>query len=237
MKKATWRKSALAFLMAGVLIFTSAGCTGVPKNFLEEIGWKLLETWLDYHEVNPKTPGGAVALARRAASGSTSDEDADAVMGAIKQFNSINEGDKLMAEGQQLRAQGKLTEAADAMDDAIAERPQDWTYRVSRASLAFQNGDTKIADRELNLADKTVQSGGSEKEEVRYHTQIIDELETSEFDVARMAQDTKVVYFRQLKYAYQNRGFLTENEADRATGLHYQDLLEEIGREAEAKKK
>ncbi len=65
------------FLMPALIGLGTVGC----GTQWESIALEMLEEWANQHDINPTTPEGAVNPARRAASGSTGDEEADAAIG------------------------------------------------------------------------------------------------------------------------------------------------------------
>ncbi|MFC1874123.1 tetratricopeptide repeat protein [Chloroflexota bacterium] len=219
-----------------VLVLLLPGVTGCGTEW-EGLILELLEEWSDAHDINPSTVDGAVNLAQRTASGSTGDEEADAAIGVVKTIKDIREGDSLMAEGKQFREDGDLDLAANKMDDAIEKRPNDWTYRVSRASVAFQDGDAKTARQQMakvhNLRPNNYfdEDGKliSVDEHIRYYNNIIDELESGTLNPASMEEDVKRQYYRELRDAYQTRmGLWLDRDRiahDNERYEYYQDLL------------
>lgn len=229
MRIRAWRKSVLAILMAGILLFSVTGCGD-----WESIALQWLESWADSHDVNPTTPGGAANLVKRTASGSTGDQDADAAIGIFKQFDSIREGDKLIEEGRQLRDSGDLKQAQYKMDEAILVRPNDSSYRVERAAIAFQSDDGKVAYEQVWAGWDIARKNTYENQ--HYSTQLIDTLESSKFDTSKMSLDTRVAYYEHLERAYRVRHDVTQNNDDWAVAEQYKLLRWELTKdESEAK--
>ncbi|MFC1940250.1 tetratricopeptide repeat protein [Chloroflexota bacterium] len=218
-------------LILSLLSMSSISC----GTEFESLALELLEEWADTHDVNPTTAGGTANLAMRAASGSTGDEEADAAIGLTKIVSDIYEGDKLMDEGKKLRTQGKLDEAAKKMDEAIAMRPDDWTYHISRTAIAYQQNDLETARHHDIRGSKIVYgrkqylSDLSPQELVRYHTQCIDELESSSLSTWIRNKDTgdemKYWYYNDLRLAYSERARITNSELDKETAEHYRKLM------------
>jgi hypothetical protein len=239
-------KSLPILLILALISTSSIGCgTG-----FESLALELLEEWADAHDVNPSTAGGAVNLAKRAASGSTGDEDADAAIGLVQTVRDIQEGDKLMDEGRELRTKGKPDEAEQKMDEAIKKRPDDWTYRISRSVLSFEQDDfyggrgdfsagqaaaghqpVSVWDKEDEEYRTTVEHRNPE-EEMRFYTQYIDEAESSTVDTGKMSRRAKEEYYSTLASAYSWRwlvgintsGYTTaQRDYDRQMAEHYKE--------------
>ena len=235
-----------------IISLVLTGSIGCGTEF-ENLALELLEEWSDAHDVNPSTVGGAANLAKRAASGSTGNEEADAAIGLVKTVQSIQAGDKLMEEGKELRTKGKLEESAKKKDEADDKRPDDWTYRVSRSALSFEQGDSSQAindfragqasaghqpevywDEEGDVRSKIKHVNPGE--EVRFYTQYIDEIESSKLDPSKMDRQTKYDYYSTLGSAYFWR-YMTGTETDAYTNeqrdydrdmwKHYSGLAEQ----------
>ena len=202
------------------LILIPFGTSGCGTNF-ESLALELLEEWADIHNVNPTSVGGAVNLAKRSASETTGNEEADAALGIVKTIQDVREGDAFMEEGDKLRSQGNLDGAAEKMDAAIEKRPNDWSYRVSRIALGFEQNDNESYIEHENKArnnnniplmmfstpSQTREKNKHENpaQEDRYFTCLIDELESGRLIVGDMHLRTKLDYYRQLEYAYTGR--------------------------------
>lgn len=131
------KQKTILVLLACVLVLPLAGC-GTPedramvKDFIEE--------WVRSKKMHPINEEGGVDLegiwnlGTRVVTGSTGDAEVDAVLDAYEVIDTIHKADQLMAEGSRNRDASK-------MDEAITMRPGDWTYRVSRAALALEQGD------------------------------------------------------------------------------------------------
>jgi hypothetical protein len=76
-------------------------------------------------------------------------EEAAAALGAYSVIDNLFQADKLMDEGRREEDPAK-------MDQAIKMRPDDWTYRTSRAALALQRGEMITYSIESNAADTLV---------------------------------------------------------------------------------
>lgn len=239
MKKAGFLSSVILVLMLTLLPLGAAGCGTNLESLLLEI----LEEWADEHDINPTTPGGAANLAKRAASGSTGDEQADAAIGLGKMVSDIREGDIWMDKGKELRASGNLTGAADSMDAAIETRPNDWSYRVSRAALYYQNPEGSPGtlgyahmqqawgaagyraewNDELEHNEYVIAPEYNKTDVIRFHTQTIDELESSAINVAGMPAQTAIYYYAELAEAYERRAELTGSEQDAEMAEQYRE--------------
>lgn len=215
-------KSWLAKTVPVCLILTllPLGAAGCGTEF-EDLAMELLGEWADTHDVNPTTPSGAVNLAKRAASGSTGNEEADAAIGLAKTAQDIQAADKLMEDGRQKRD-------GEAMDAAIALRPKDWSYRVSRGALAFEEDDVGTAHKQFEEGQKIVDSYEiSRQEKIRYQTSKIDALESSSISAVDMPPHRRLFYYGELVKAYRSRAGLTGSDYDEEMSHHYGDLLNE----------
>ena len=205
------------FLILSLLSLGSISCGTAYEDLV--IG--ILVEWADAHDINPSDVGGATNLAKRAASGSTGDEEADAAIGLVETIRDVQVGDRLLGEGEKLQTEGKPVEAAKRMDEAIARRPDDWSYRITRATLAFQSDDGKKVNshwfkgaRILGTNPLSIKHSGESFEEnthpnpsqeMNFYTQTIDEWESDKINVSEMSRQTKVIYYEHLHRAYLGR--------------------------------
>lgn len=81
----------------------------------------------------------------------TRDPESEAVIGASMVIMNLHEADKLMEEGRR-------DEDPTKMDQAIQRRPEDWTYRVSRAALALQQDDLDTYAQQSEAAEAIVEA-------------------------------------------------------------------------------
>lgn len=131
------------------------------------------EDWLRSRDMHPTNEDGSINLVaaanigRRALTGRSGDDEVDAVLDAYEVVSNIHQADQLMEQGRRLGD-------AEAMDQAIASRPGDWTYRTSRAALALATGDTATYQEQQDQAQQIVQSRGIDP--VWYHQQSIQDL-------------------------------------------------------------
>ena len=135
----------------------------------------LAQEWMTEHNVNPANEDGSinimggVNLLGQAAGVTTRDPEVEAVMNAYTVIDNINRSDQLMEEGRQNRDPAK-------MDQAIDNRPGDWTYRTSRGALALEYGDVETAQEQFVAADAIVQQGNIDP--VWYANQGISDLQS-----------------------------------------------------------
>jgi hypothetical protein len=80
-------------------------------------------------------------------------EEAKAALDAYGVIDNYFQADKLMDEGRRDEDPAK-------MDQAIAKRPDDWSYRISRAALALQNYDLDTYADQTTVADDLVEKQG-----------------------------------------------------------------------------
>jgi DNA-binding phage protein len=81
--------------------------------------------------------------------GSTGDASLDAILQAREMLNNIGHADALMDQAWE--------EGDPAlMEEAIALRPYDWTYRVDAASMNLAQNDLRTAERHLTAAENVL---------------------------------------------------------------------------------
>ncbi|MHB1318872.1 MAG: hypothetical protein ACYCYF_09675, partial [Anaerolineae bacterium] len=121
-----------------LLVLLQAGCTeftAEDKAFVRS----LVQEYLESKDMSPTNPDGTIdylggARFGLAMIGRSNDEEANALFGIVTSVGGVIEADKAMDEA---RANGD----AAKMDEVIASRPGDWSYRSSRAVLALAQGD------------------------------------------------------------------------------------------------
>jgi hypothetical protein len=203
------RKTLLVLVACGLLLGL-AGCgTAEDRAMVKDF----IEDWVRSKKMHPiKEDGGfswegAWNLGTRIATGSVGDEETDAVLDAYEVIDTIHRADKLMDEGRDERDPSK-------MDQAIKMRPGDWTYRVSRAGLALEQGDLAQYSAQVDAAAQASQG----KDPLWIANQHIGELEKVE-DKLAMGGFTSADQCRQLYGAlhdqYSQRADLTNSLADR----------------------
>ena len=156
--------------------------------------------------------------------------EAKAAMDAYTVIDTINKADKQMDAGRAARIKGDHKAAAKQMDAAIKMRPGDWTYRVSKASLAVEMGDIDEAQAQFEAADAASQSQNVNM--LHYHTKQIDELFEStgnyvdangptvpneKCDPLLVAYGRLATEYRSRAEEYRTRGLLPEAQADEDT--------------------
>lgn len=167
------RISTMAVVMMLLLVLFQAGCTeftAEDKAFVKDLAMD----WLDSKGMRPQNADGslnekgAANLAMAALMGS-GDPEVDAVLGIYGAVSGVIGADKAMDEA---RASGN----ADAMDQVIASRPQDWTYRNSRATLALAQGD--IATYQAQADNSALLSEEQGVPAARYARQVIKDYQS-----------------------------------------------------------
>ncbi|MBI4318813.1 MAG: hypothetical protein HY675_10005 [Chloroflexi bacterium] len=129
-------KRAIVIAMVGFLLVGLPACTQGDVDLVIDF----IEEWARYKKIHPTNADGGVNLegvaniATREMGFSTGDEEADAAIDAGKVIHNLQEADKLMDEGRQNRDPAK-------MDEALKKRPDDWSYNLSRANLALEQGE------------------------------------------------------------------------------------------------
>jgi hypothetical protein len=151
------RPRRLLTALACTLTLVLAACEFTPSD--REMVRSFIEEWARSKEMHPINEDGSISLqglfnaGSRFVTGRTGDDEADAVLDAYEVIKNLNEADKLMDKGRQQRD-------AAAMDQAIQRRPEDWTYRVSRAALALEQWDWEGYIQHATAANQTVGERG-----------------------------------------------------------------------------
>jgi len=168
-------------------------CTPDDKAFVRG----LAQEWMTEHNVNPANEDGSINimgglnLVGQAAGLTTRDPEVEAVMNAYTVIDNINQSDQLMEEGRDNRDPAK-------MDQAINNRPGDWTYRTSRGALALEQGDVTTAQQHFVAADAIVQQGNIDP--VWYANQGISDLQSIPGAEHYNYGEPCRVYYEQLSY-------------------------------------
>ncbi len=201
-------KRAIVILTAGFLLLGLAGCAPGDVDLVIEF----MEDWARAKGIHPTNPDGSINLegvaniATRGMGGSTGDDQADAAIDAGTVIDNLRKADELMDEGRKNRD-------PVAMDRALAKRPNDWSYNLSRANLALERGDITGANENRNRAGTNV--GGSRAQQTMSE-QDISELE----DIRRrlngqyQSSDQCATLYAHLGNAYGNRGQDTGSSRD-----------------------
>jgi hypothetical protein len=203
-------KVLLVLLACGLVVFL-VGCgteedRAMVKDFIED--------WVRSKKMHPIDKEGNIDLegiwnlGTRLVTGSVGDEETDAVLDAYEVIDNMHKADELMDEGVRDRDAGK-------MDQAINMRPGDWTYRVSRAGLALEQGDLAQYQSQYNAA----QSASQGKDPVWVTTQSIGEFEQVEDTLGWQGfqnNDQCRELYGVLSRLYNQRADLTNSQEDRA---------------------
>jgi len=148
-------KAAILKALVTVMIVAASfleSCTPDDRAFVRG----LAEEWMREHNVNPTEKdgsinvGGIINIGAQLLGVRDRDPEVEAVMNAYTVIDNINQSDQLMEEGRRDRDPAK-------MDQAINNRPGDWTYRTSRGALALEQGDVDTAQQQFAAADAIIQ--------------------------------------------------------------------------------
>jgi len=216
-------KSRYLILVAIIILIMSllplmTSCT--PEG--RELAIAFLEEWAAEKKIDPGTPEGLWNIGKRTLGGSTGDEDADAAIDARKVILNLVEADKLMDEG---RESGDI----EKMNQAIAMRPDDWTYRVSKSNLSLKQGDIDEWSEEGLKGWEIVEKENNEKTTVKYCTQNIDELEQVREDLdwkGYASNRHQYVIYNSLTTDYDVRYQWTGSEADKIKRDSYRKVAD-----------
>jgi len=150
--------------------------------------------------------------------GSSTDDDVDAAMGAREVIENMLEAEKLMEEGRKENDLGK-------MEQAIEKRPGDYTYRSTYSAALLKAGRTKESSDQLKAGFEAAEKYGGR------HLQLnaiaaIQELDAMRLDFAGggVTKDQCMHYYGQLSYLWSVRAYETKQQADLIKSDSYHDL-------------
>jgi hypothetical protein len=198
-------KSAAPIFLVITLLLPITGCMPGGK----ELAMAFVEEWMDDNNINPSTATGIFNIGRRLASGSTGDPKADAALETVTMIKDFAQAEKLMDTGRKNRD-------PQAMDDAIKLRPKDWTYHVSRMTVALEKGDVQTAKAQYGAAGNLV-SGEYTKSSLRYYNQGINELETLRTKGNWASNEARAYTYLRLADFYGARSVTTGSQQDTQT--------------------
>jgi hypothetical protein len=224
MKKIT--KVILLFLAAIILVTGLTGCTEASRDLLMGFVQEWINTKFGIDTTDTSTSGRFIAGIKMAAligKDSTGNADADAALGTVKMVTNFARAESLMENGR------KKDDAA-LMDQAIALRPRDWSYRVSRATLAFKQNDEKTADKAFHEGENYAYYDHNENGLVRFYSQYINELEdwknSGKLDQA--PSWTQVYVYGHLSTSYARRYKITQDPKDKQMADYYEYQNEHV---------
>jgi hypothetical protein len=203
MKRNRLLKSGTLIFLAVTLMLPLNGCMPGGK----ELAMAFVEEWMDDNNVNPTTPIGVFNIGRRLASGSTGDTKADAALETVQMVQNFVAAEKLMDTGRK-------NHDSQAMDDAIKLRPKDWTYHVSRMTVALEKGDVQTAKAQYGTAGNLVSSEYS-KTSLKYYNQGINELEDLRSKGKWASNEARAYTYLRLADFYGARAVTTGSQQDR----------------------
>jgi len=213
--------------MASVILITGlSGCTEASRDLLMGFIQEWINTKFNIDMTDTSTSGRFIAgikLAALLGRNSTGNADADAALGTVKMVTNFAQAENLMDKGRK-------TDNATLMDQAIALRPRDWSYRVSRATLAFKQNDEKTADIAFKEGENYAYSDHNENGLVRFYSQYINELEewknSGKLDTA--PSWTQVYVYGHLCTCYARRYNYTHNPKDKQMADYYEYQNEHV---------
>jgi len=138
--------------------------------------------------------------------GTTGDETLDAILQARDMLNNIGTADALMDQAWE---EGNPA----LMEQAIALRPDDWTYRVDAASMNLAQNDLVAAERHLTDAENTLPDDPDAH--IKHSQQVIEQFEeikaAGDADGYTSVEQCQMVH-DQLVRNYNRQWSLTGNE-------------------------
>lgn len=224
--RGSWhRLLALALVLAGLLLL--AGCEASQQQFV--LDWA--QEWARSKNLHPRNEDGsiniraAINLGLRAAGASTGDPDADAALDAFLVVKKINDADNLMDKGRQEHDPAP-------MDEAIKMRPGDWTYRLSRGTLALDQHDYDTAQTHFDEADRIAAERGIDP--IWYAGRNIAELqalydERLQDGIPMESTPQCRPFWERLAQSYELRWQATKDEADQAAAADARQRAEACG--------
>jgi len=221
------RARRLLTVLACLLALGLAACEFTPSD--REMVRSFIEEWARSKDMHPVNKDGSLSLqglwnaGSRLVTGRTGDDEADAVLDAYEVISNLHEADKLMDKGRQERDSA-------AMDQAVQRRPGDWTYRVSRAALALEQGDW--ATYEQQTASAAQIAGERDIDPLWYTNQSIRDLEPVQSNLAASGWPDKAQCIKlnqDLAAHYRQRHALTGSAADLAQAEAAESLVAACG--------
>jgi hypothetical protein len=204
------RKTLLVLVACGLLLALSGCGTAEDRAMVKDF----VEDWVRSKEIHPINEEGGIDwqgawnLGTRIVTGSVGDEETDAVLDAYQVIDTIHQADKLMDEGRDERDASK-------MDQAIKMRPGDWTYRVTRAGLALEQGDLTQYSAQVDAAAQASQGKDPlwvANQHIGEFEKVENKLATSGFTSADQCRQVYGALFDQ----YSRRAALTKSPDDQA---------------------
>jgi hypothetical protein len=187
---------AVLVLLVGTLALAPLGCLPGGK----ELAMAFVEEWMEDNNISPTTFVGFANIGRRLASGSTGDPKADA---ALATANMI----RVFLEAESLMDKGRKTDNATAMEGAIKLRPNDWSYLLSRSTLALKQGEEDKGSAVYSIAYNCNLRDENRSASTRFYNQVIIEYEAvvkgTRFPSFKAETQAKV--YNDLREAYQWR--------------------------------
>jgi hypothetical protein len=216
---------AVALLLSAVILATSlSGCTEAGRDLLMGFVQEWINTKFSIDMTDSSTSGRIIAgikLAALLGRNSTGNADADAALGTVKMVTNF-------AQAENLIEQGRKTDNATAMDQAIALRPRDFSYRASRATLALKQNDYKTAEKNFKAGEDYAYYDHNESGMVRFYSQYINELEvwknTGKLDQAPVW--TQIYVYGNLSTCYARRYEYSKDPKDKQMADYYGYLNE-----------
>jgi hypothetical protein len=192
-------------LLVGTLALAPLGCLPGGK----ELAMAFVEEWMEDNNISPTTFVGLANIGRRLASGSTGDPKADAALGTASMIRAFLEAESLMDKGRK-------TDNATAMEGAIKLRPNDWSYQLSRSTLALKQGEEDKGTAVYSFAYSCMIRDKNRSATTRFYNQAITEYEVvvkgPRFPSFKAETQAKV--YDELRQAYEWRYDVTKDIND-----------------------
>ena len=196
---------AVLVLLVGTLALAPLGCLPGGK----ELAMAFVEEWMEDNNISPTTFVGIANIGRRLASGSTGDPKADAALATASMI-------RVFLEAESLMDMGRKTDNATAMEAAIKLRPSDWSYQLSRSTLALKQGEEDKGTAVYSIAYNSNLRDKNRSASTRFYNQVITEYEVvvkgTRFPSFKAETQAKV--YNDLREAYQWRYDATKDIND-----------------------
>jgi len=131
----TRRRGLLVVLAIGLLV---TGCEGEDLQILIDMAF----IWAQEN---------AIDIAKYGITGSSGNDEVDAIMDARGVIQNVNAADQLMEQARLDHLRGE-PDAIEKMQQAVELRPGDYTYRVSLSTALLRDGDVTGAAEERDAA-------------------------------------------------------------------------------------
>jgi hypothetical protein len=218
MKNKLLRIIIVALIILTVSI-TATGCTDAGQDLLKGFVQEWINTKFGIDTTDTSFTGKIAAGIKLLAlfnEDSTGNPDSDAALGTVKMVKNFKDAEEAMEKGRK-------NSDANSMDQAIALRPVDWSYRASRCTLALQQNQVEKGRKEWSKGEDLAYGDHNPTAMKRFYSQSINELETwkNSGQLDKANEDQQAFAYGTLVSNYMGRYKLTKDPKDKEMTLYY----------------